>query len=242
MAKNPIEKEIEKQRKEAQRIAEQERITQTASTIASGQPIIGDMRIMEESSEEILSILLSNYDDNPERIVKGNDRTLPEAYYSSLKLELEKLKMYGVISNYVVWINAVWEITLTPQGISYFKRKEIALEKERESQKAQVHIDNLVANGGNVVLGDMINSSVSIDNSIKKIENEIEEKGGEDSEELKNLLEEVRELIENIDDSRHIPKNKSLFSRISNHFSKHGWFYAEVVALLGAEAIKLMQG
>lgn len=242
MAKSQIEKEMEKQRKEAQKIAEQERRTKTAATIVNGQPMIGDMRIMEESSEEILSILLSKYDGNSGHIVKGNEQTLPDAYYSSLKLELEKLKMYGVISNYTVWINAVWEITLTLQGMNYFERKERALEKEKERKKTQVHIENLVANSSNVVLGDMINSSVSIDNSIKKIESEIEEKGGEDSEELLRLLEEVKELIDNMDDSRYVPKNKSLFSRISNHFSKHGWFYAEVVALLGAEAIKLLQG
>jgi len=43
-------------------------------------------------------------------------------------------------------------------------------------------------------------------------------------------------------DSRHIPKNKGLFSRLSAHLEKHGWFYGEVVGLIGAAALQLLQG
>ena len=59
---------------------------------------------------------------------------------------------------------------------------------------------------------------------------------------MKELLEDVKELIENMQDSRHIPKNKGLFSRLSNHLEKHGWFYGEVVGLIGAAALQLLQG
>lgn len=77
---------------------------------------------------------------------------------------------------------------------------------------------------------------------MQRIEDEINEKGGEDSEKLKELLDEVKELIENMQESRHIPKNKSLFERLSNHLEKHGWFYGEVVGLIGAAAMQLLQG
>jgi len=72
---------------------------------------------------------------------------------------------------------------------------------------------------------------------IVNIENEIEEKGGEDKAEL---LEEVKELMENIETSRTIPKQKGLFSRISAHLATHGWFYGEIVALIGQQAIALL--
>lgn len=77
---------------------------------------------------------------------------------------------------------------------------------------------------------------------MSRIEQEIEEKGGAEKAELKELLEDVKELIENMQDSRHIPKNKGLFSRLSNHLEKHGWFYGEVVGLIGAAALQLLQG
>lgn len=92
------------------------------------------------------------------------------------------------------------------------------------------------------MLGDVINSSLSVDNSVRRIEQEIEEKGGEDTEELRALLDEVKELIENIQESRHVPKNKGLFAKLSNHLEKHGWFYGEVIGLLGAAALQMLQG
>lgn len=65
MAKSAIEKAMEKQQREVKKIAdkqlrEQKRQVQkelnhqVASTIVSGQPIVGGMRIMDTSSEEIL--------------------------------------------------------------------------------------------------------------------------------------------------------------------------------------------
>lgn len=108
--------------------------------------------------------------------------------------------------------------------------------------KTSVSIETLVMNGSNMFFGDVINSPISINNSISNIERDISEKGGDDAEELKAILNEVKELIENIDDSRHIPKNKGLFQKITGHLDKHGWFYAEIVALLGTAAMNLLQG
>lgn len=107
--------------------------------------------------------------------------------------------------------------------------------------KSSINIGSIVTTGSNLILGDVVNSNLLIDNSIQKIENEIDQKGGDDSENLKKLLDEVKELIENIQESRHIPKNKSLFERLSNHLEKHGWFYGEVIGLIGTATMQMLQ-
>lgn len=114
------------------------------------------------------------------------------------------------------------------------------MEKAKSEKEKQFNIGSIIANGSNLVLGDVINSALSIDNSTSRIEQEIEEKGGEEKEELRELLEEAKELIENMQDSRHIPKNKGLFSKLSNHLEKHGWFYGEVVGLLGSAVMQML--
>lgn len=242
MAKSSYEKALEKQAKEAKKLAEQEARRQRANAIVCGQPFVGGMRIMDASAEEILKILLSTFDGNEERNVRGNFEVIPAAYSSSLTLEFEKLSMYGVISSPFVWIGGMWEATLTPQGITYFEDKKIAQEKENASQQATVNIGSITANGSNIVVGDAVNSVLTVDSSITRIERDIEEKGGEDKAELREILEEIKELVENIEESRHIPKNKGLFSKITAHLDKHGWFYAEIISLLGTAALQLMQG
>lgn len=141
MAKSEFQKVLEKQQREQKRLAEKQQreerrhmesvaLRERASIIVSGQPIIGGMRFMDASAEEILQIILSIYDGNENRCVHGNYDDIPVAYRNSLSFEFEKLNMYGVISNPNVWINAIWEVTLTPQGITYFKDKEFAKDKD----------------------------------------------------------------------------------------------------------------
>ena len=242
MAKSNLEKAIEKQQREAKKMAEQEARRQRASIIVNGQPLIGGMRIMDSAAEEILQIILSQYTGSENKEVRGNYDVIPNAYHNALQLEFEKLSMYGVITSPHIWIHGMWDATLTPQGITYFEDKKSAQEREKEAKKAAINIGNITTNGSNIFFGDVTNSSFSIDNSISNIEKEIAEKGGDDAEELKAILDEVKELIENIDDSRHIPKNKGLFQKITGHLDKHGWFYAEIVGLLGTAAMQLLGG
>ena len=84
MAKSPFEKALEKSQKEAKKLAEKEARTKTAASIVSGQPIVGGMRIMDASSEELLKIILDAYNGNENREVHGNDEIIPAAYHSSL--------------------------------------------------------------------------------------------------------------------------------------------------------------
>ena len=240
MAKSDFTRAIEKQQREAKRIADQQARREQASSVVGGQPIVGGMRMMDAASEEILQMLLSNYDGNPGRAVRGNYDIVPTAYTMSLPFEFDKLKMYGMISNSRVWIGGMWEATLSPQGATYFEDKKRATEKAEAEKENKFNIGSIVANGSNLVLGDVINSALSVDNATSRIEQEIEEKGGEDKQELRELLEEVKELIENMQDSRHIPKNKGIFSKLSNHLKKHAWFYGEVVGLLGSTVVQML--
>jgi len=238
MAKSPIEKALEKQQKEAKKLAEKEARQRMASAIVNGQPSIGGMRIMDEAAEEILTVLLSVFDGNESRQVRGNIDIIPTPHQMSLQLEFDKLTMYGIISSHCVWINAMWEATLTPQGITYFDSKAEAIKRHDEEQKKQTF--GSITNYGNIVFGDVSGSTLTVDNSIHQIERMIDEKGGEDKEELLELLEEVKELLENIQTSRSIPKQKKLFQRISDHVAKHGWFYGAIVQLLGTATMTML--
>mgnify|MGYP005806434955 CR=1 FL=1 len=100
MAKSSLEKTIEKQQKEAKKLAEQESRRMKASNIVNGQPIYGGMRMMDAASEEILSSLLSIYDGNSNRKVMSKPNVVPESYSNSLHLEFEKLNMYAMMSGY----------------------------------------------------------------------------------------------------------------------------------------------
>lgn len=138
MAKSSIEKALEKQQREQKKLAEQNARRQQASAIVSGQPMVGDMRIMDAASEEILRIILDIYDGNESRKVHSSGNKIPEAYSRSLQLEFEKLKMYGAISDSCFWITDVWEVTLTPQGITYFDDKYKALENQQLHNEASM--------------------------------------------------------------------------------------------------------
>jgi hypothetical protein len=37
-------------------------------------------------------------------------------------------------------------------------------------------------------------------------------------------------------------QEKGLFTKLSNHLEKHGWFYGEVVGLLGTAVLQVVQG
>ena len=256
MPKSAIEKAIEKQMKQDKQLAAKRKreedkraresreaarkvaIREQAMTIVNGQPIINGLRIMDDASEEVFKMILSVYEPNDERFVSGNYEIIPVAYHDSLSVEFEKLRLYGVISSPCVWINAMWEATITPQGITYFENKEQALKRHEEEQK-QMSVGN-ITNYGNIVFGNVSNSTLSVDNSIHKIERMIDENGGEDAEELRDLLNEVKELIENMQASRSIPKQKKLFQRLNDHVVRHGWFYGAVVQLLGTAAMTML--
>lgn len=132
------------------------------------------------------------------------------------------------------------EINIFNSARTYFERESEYDKMQKNSNGTIVNIENFNANGSNVIMGDSINSTYNINNSIEKLEKDIEEKGGVDKEDLKEILDEVKDILENINDTRRIPRNKNLLQRISDHAAKHGWFYGAIVQLLGTGALTLL--
>lgn len=139
MAKSNLERTLEKQQREAKRQAARDQLQQKASAIVAGQPLVGGLRIMDSAAEELLKVILSLYRENDNRKVTGKDEDIPPSYLHSLNLEFEKLEMYGMIVNSVVF-PGIWYTTLNPQAFTYFEDKETALKINRSpSQTASVH-------------------------------------------------------------------------------------------------------
>ena len=135
MAKDPYTKALEKQMKEQKKAAEAAARRERAKSIIEGQPIIAGFRIMDKDSEELLQIILDQYSENDERFVSLNYDDAPKHMHYSIGLELEKLKMYGVISSYLNYMSGC-NINLSSSGLEYFQNKKIALEKRETSMQS----------------------------------------------------------------------------------------------------------
>lgn len=146
------------------------------------------------------------------------------------------LKNNGLIN--VFWASGtVYDAVITQAGRTYFERKEIYNKNIQSNNSTYINATN-----STVFTGNITNSSINIDNSISSIQKQIEEKCNDEHEkkELMELLEETKEVIENFEKTSHIDKRRSFFNKISSHLDKHGWFYAEIVSLLGQTALKLL--
>lgn len=228
------------QRKAKREAAKQQRI-EIAQSIVQNQPVIGGIRMLDKSSEVVLNTLLKMSEKcNSLDFNAGYDK-LPDGYANGITQILENLKAYGLVFRHTEFLGSVgFHVTLSPQAKEYFKDKEEALKKEQEGQMAQ-NI-NITAHGSNINFGTITNSHLSTKNIVLNLEKEIEEKGGSDKEELRDLLEEVKELCEGIQVNNPLPKRKKLMEKFSNHMAKHGWFYGEIVSLIGSAAMAAMMG
>lgn len=234
---------VDKQMREAKRQAEQESRIAVAKSIVEKQPVIGDIKMMDKNSEEILKILLKMYDECKSYDIQATYDEIPQGYQNGLTQILDTLKQYGMIFRHIEFIGGTFEFSLSPQALTYFEDKEKALKLEQEKQIAQnINIQNLTATGSNINFGTITNSTLSAENIIHNLEKQIDELGGDDKEQLKDLLEEVKELCESIKINAPLPKRTNLMTKISNHLEKHGWFYGAVVQLLGTAAMNVMMG
>ena len=253
-AKSELQKQIEKQMRQDKQLADRKRrddekrareeklqarkeaIRLQASTIIGGQPLIDGFRIMDSTAEEILQCLLKVERTNEYHICFDYD-IFPEYVKLSISLELEKLIQYGMVSGVRLSMSGGM-LDFLPTALSYFEDKESALvRKKKAEEKMSV---NSITNYGNIVLGDVTNSTLTVDNSVREIERMIDERGGEDKEELNDILNEIIELLENIESSRSVPKQKRLFQRLTDHLAKHGWFYGAVIQLVGTTVIQMV--
>ena len=155
---------------------------------------------------------------------------------SALRAIIRDLTGNGYIR--IQWADNVPYIVEINNSARTYVEQEAEHERRCTLGATTYNIGNI--SGSNVVLGNAVNSTLSIDASIQRIQDEIAEKGGDDKEVLLELLEEAKEIIENLNASRQVPKNKGFWNRLTSHLEKHGWFYGEIVGFLGAAVIALL--
>lgn len=166
MAKDAYTKAIEKQMKEQQKHDEVAARREQAKTIIDGQKIINGFRFMDQNSEIFLSHILEKYDGNDEYSVVLEYDEIPHVLQHSISLELEKLKMYGVISNYFNYLSG-GQIYLSINGIKYFENKEKAIaeqDKIEESKPKRKEYDLFLshANADKLAFVDDLYSTLSL--------------------------------------------------------------------------------
>ncbi|MCH5296905.1 MAG: toll/interleukin-1 receptor domain-containing protein [Ruminococcus sp.] len=131
MAKDAYTKAVEKQAKEQKKYAEAAARREQAKAIIDGQKMINGFRIMDENSEIFLTHILEKYDGNKKYSVVLEYEEIPQVLQHSISLELEKLKMYGVITSYLTYITG-GHIYLSLNGIKYFENKDKVLKGQNE--------------------------------------------------------------------------------------------------------------
>lgn len=152
------------------------------------------------------------------------------------------LKRNGLLT--VSWASGtVYTASLTNPGRTYFEREEKHL-KRMESNKSNIYnFGDISIDKGNFVAGDVVNSALNVDSHITQIEKDIAEKAEDnDKEKLKEILEEAKEIMENINNNGVIEKRKSFFKKITEHANKYGWFYAQIVNLIGTAVLTKIGG
>lgn len=234
-------KRAERQLREQKQQAEKEAKIAVAKAFVEKQPIIGDFRLMDKLSENVLEILLNKQKEYGENEFQVSYDDFTKEYRNGLESILDKLVQYNMIFNYASFIGGEMQINLSPLANTYFSDKEKAVESEKAKQNSQnINIQAFNATGSNVNFGSISNSPINIKTIENNIEKQIEENGGGDKEELKEILEEVKELCENIKFSNQLQKRNTLMKKISSHLEKHGWFYGAIVQLIGTAVMQAM--
>lgn len=137
MAKDQYTKAIEKQMKEQKKQAEEAAIRERAMSVVNGQAIIDGFRIMDKNSEELLSIILEKYKDNLENfVIIDMEEDCPPSMRFSMRFEIEKLKMYGMVSSSINFVSCM-HLNLSNNAFSYFEDKEKA-QKNKETKQSSI--------------------------------------------------------------------------------------------------------
>ncbi|MBQ3427920.1 MAG: toll/interleukin-1 receptor domain-containing protein [Clostridia bacterium] len=139
MAKTPIEKAIEKQTKENQKAAREAKLRERAAACIQGASYINGFRVMDKEAEMLLSSVLKSYDGNDRNYINFNASDLPQYLRESFSLQCEKLQMYGMFSNAIVYMSGAM-ITLTESGKTYFIDKESAISVSKQSSKTGLSV------------------------------------------------------------------------------------------------------
>lgn len=129
MAKSSLEKNIEKLQKK-------EMIQQRAASIIAGQPMINNMRIMDDTAEVVLECLLNLRKTPEETHIRYDTNDFPNYLHMSLSLEMEKLIQYGMVTMGINWMGGGM-LDLLPPAIKYFEKKNIAIEQDKTIERTK---------------------------------------------------------------------------------------------------------
>lgn len=197
----------DRQLRESQRQARLDACRERAASVVSGQPTVAGMKILDPTSEELVSLIIDGYTNGNYKIT-NNEVIIPTYLESDLTLELEKLKQYGMISSYGYYISGCWELTILPCMLTYFERKEIAIMEERQAFNTnnfygdvtgvQIQQGTINSTQSQTITQDFDFDAVSeVIKNIKKYDSVFESEFGDDATELRNKLDEIEMLIEN---------------------------------------------
>lgn len=181
-----------------------------------------------ETKGENISELLANKVDSDEKDI--------------VRSIIGSLRKNGLLN--VSWASdTVYNASLTNPGRTYFEREEKYL-KRIESNKSNIYnFGDISIDRGNFVAGDVVNSVLNVDSHITQIEKDIKEKADvDDKKNLKEILEDAKEIMENIKNNGVIEKRKGFFKKLTEHANKYGWFYAEIVNLIGTAVLTKIGG
>lgn len=123
---------VDKQRREANRLARVEARIERAASVVKGQPSVGNIRIIDKTAQELVSIICEGYKREDFKLT-NNDVEIPIYIERDLEFEFEKLKQYGLISRYIYYMEGCWEISILPSILTYLQDKETAMNQEQKT-------------------------------------------------------------------------------------------------------------
>lgn len=200
--------------------------------------------LFEELAENERKLLkeIIEADEKNENINQLIEDKLKDDKKNIIKEIIHGLDSNGLVN--VFWAdNIPYRVSLTNPGRTYFEREAKYL-KRMESNKSNIYnFGDISIDRGNFVAGDVVNSVLNVDSHITQIEKDIADKAEDnDKEKLKEILEEAKEIMENINNNGIIEKRKGFLKKLTEHATKYGWFYAEIVNLIGTAVLTKIGG
>lgn len=197
----------DKQRRENQRQARLDVRRERAASVVLGQPTVAGLKILDVTSEELVSLIVKGYKEGNYRIT-NNDVSIPTYLENDLALEFEKLKQYGMISSYGYYISGCWEVMILPCMLTYFERKEIAIMEEKQAYNTnnfygdvtgvQIQQGTVNSTQSQTITMDFDFDAVGdIIKNIKKYDAMFDAEFGDKATELRDKLDNIEELVKN---------------------------------------------
>ena len=200
--------------------------------------------LFEELAENERKLLkeIIEADEKNENINQLIEDKLKDDKKNIIKEIIHGLDSNGLVN--VFWAdNIPYRVSLTNPGRTYFEREAKYLKRMELNKNNIYNFGDISIDRGNFVAGDVVNSVLNVDSHITQIEKDIADKAEDnDKERLKEILEEAKEIMENINNNGIIEKRKGFFKKLTEHATKYGWFYAEIVNLIGTAVLTKIGG